>query len=219
MNIQKHEVLQRISDLGVVGIMIAKDVEDGVSSAEAVFEGGIDVLEISASHPCALEIMVEITERGRCKGVVLGNGAVVDALSARRCIDAGAEFIGSFFFDEGVARVCNRAGVAYLPGVGSIAEIGRAMEYGVDVVRAFPGDILGPRFIKAASTAIPAARVMPLGGVAPVNLDDWFQSGAFAVAGGSGLLRPTGVEGDYQAIAKTAEHVVTQIALIRACLD
>ncbi|MDI9370390.1 MAG: bifunctional 2-keto-4-hydroxyglutarate aldolase/2-keto-3-deoxy-6-phosphogluconate aldolase [Synergistaceae bacterium] len=219
MNVQKHEVLQRLSDLGVVGIISARDMDDGVSTAEAVFEGGIDVLEFSTSCPYVFEIMYEVVERGRCKGLTLGAGAVSDASTARRCIDAGVDFIGSFFFDEDVARMCNSFGTAYIPGVGTISEIAKAMEWGVDLTRAFPGDVLGPKFIRAARTALPKARVMPLGGVAPVNLDDWFQAGAFAVGGGAGLLKPAGVEGDYQAIAKTAEHVVTQIALIRACLE
>lgn len=55
-------------------------------------------------------------------------------------------------------------------------------------------------------------------GVAPGNLDDWFQAGAFAVGLGSALLKPAGTEGDFQAISETPERIVTRIAQIRAHL-
>lgn len=216
MNIRKYEVLRRISDLGVVGIIRTPDVENGIASAEAVFEGGIDVLEISTTFPGALDIMKEIVERGRCKGLVLGAGTVADAITARLCIDAGAEFLASHCFNEEVARMCNRSSIAYMPGVGTITEIVRAMENGADVVKAFPGEVLGPEFVKAVHGPLPNAQIIPLGGVAHGNLDEWFKAGAFAVELGSALIKPAGTEGDYPAISETAERIVTEIALIRA---
>ncbi len=216
MNIRKYEVLRRISDLGVVGIIRTPNIENGVASAEAVFEGGIDVLEVSTTFPGALDIMKEIIERGRCKGLILGAGTVADAVTARLCIDAGAEFIVSHCFSPEVAAMCNRSGIAYMPGVGTVTEIVRAMEHGVDVVKAFPGEVLGPKFIQAVRGPLPGAQIMPIGGVAPSNLDDWFQAGAFAVGLGSALVKPSGIEGDFHAISEIAERIVTQIAQIRA---
>lgn len=219
MRLKKLEVLRRMSDLGVVGLVATRDVEDAVASAEAAFEGGIDVLEISACWPGAAEAMKEITGRGLCRGLTLGCGAVADAVTARLCIDAGAEFISSYRFDDETAKMCSRSGVPYMPAVGSIGEVVGAVERGVDVVLAFPGDVLGPRFVRAALAALPDAHIIPVGGVAPANLDDWFQAGAFAVGVGAALFRPAGAERDYPAITKTAEHIVTQVALIRGCLE
>ena len=216
MNIRKHEVLRRVSDLGVVGIIAASDVEAGVATAEAIFEGGIDVLEISTALPGAFTLLKEIVARDRCRGAILGAGAVDNAVSARLCVDAGAEFLSSYCFDMEVAKMCNRSGIAYMPGVGTASEAALAMELGVDVVRAFPGEALGPKFIKSVRSALPAAHVMPAGGVVPGNLDDWFQAGAFAVGLGSALVRPAGAEGDYGAVSETAERIVIQIALIRS---
>ena len=215
MNIRKFEVLRRISDLGVVGIIRTPDIEKGVAAAEAVFEGGIDVLEVSTTFPGALDTMKEIIERGRCKGLILGAGTVADATTARLCIDAGAEFIVSHCFSEEVAKLCNRYGVAYMPGVGTVTEIVRAMEWGAEVVKAFPGEVLGPKFIKAVHGPLPNAQIMPIGGVSPNNLEDWFLAGAFAVGLGSALVKPEGREGDYPAIRQTAEEIVSRIARIR----
>lgn len=219
MNIRKYEVLQRIYDLGVVGIIRTPDTANGIASAEAVFQGGITVLEVSLTFPGALDIMREVSARGRSKGLILGAGTVADAESARLCIEAGSEFVVSHCFSEDVARLCNRYGVAYMPGVGTVTEIVRAMEAGSDVVKAFPGEVLGPKFVKAVLGPLPHARIMPIGGVTPDNLEDWFKAGAFAVGLGSALVKPAGKEGDYPAIRETADQIVSRIARIRSGLQ
>ena len=216
MNIRKYEVLSRIHDLGVVGIIRTADTATGIASAEAVFQGGIDVLEVSTTFPCALDIMRDVSARNKAEGLIMGAGTVADSETAKLSIDAGAEFIVSHCFSEDVARLCNRYGVAYMPGVGTVTEIVRAMEWGVDVVKAFPGEVLGPKFIKAVHGPLPNAQIMPIGGVGPTNLEDWFLAGAFAVGLGSALVKPQGREGDYPAVRRAAEQIVERIAQIRA---
>ncbi|MBP6333446.1 MAG: bifunctional 4-hydroxy-2-oxoglutarate aldolase/2-dehydro-3-deoxy-phosphogluconate aldolase [Aminivibrio sp.] len=215
MNIRKYEVLSRIHDLGVVGIIRTPDTAGGIASAEAVFQGGITVLEVSTTFPGALDIMRSTAASHKSSGLILGAGTVADSETAKLCIDAGAEFIVSHCFSEEVAKLCNRYGVAYMPGVGTVTEIVRAMEWGADVVKAFPGEVLGPKFIKAVHGPLPNAQIMPIGGVSPNNLEDWFLAGAFAVGLGSALVKPEGREGDYPAIRQTAEEIVSRIARIR----
>ena len=215
MNIRKYEVLSRIHDLGVVGIIRTPDTAGGIASAEAVFQGGITVLEVSTTFPGALDIMRSTAASHKSSGLILGAGTVADSETAKLCIDAGAEFIVSHCFSEEVAKLCNRYGVAYMPGVGTVTEIVRAMEWGAEVVKAFPGEVLGPKFIKAVHGPLPNAQIMPIGGVSPNNLEDWFLAGAFAVGLGSALVKPEGREGDYPAIRQTAEEIVTRIARIR----
>ena len=215
MNIRKYEVLSRIHDLGVVGIIRTPDTAGGIASAEAVFQGGITVLEVSTTFPGALDIMRSTAASHKSSGLILGAGTVADSETAKLCIDAGAEFIVSHCFSEEVARLCNRYGVAYMPGVGTVTEIVRAMEWGAEVVKAFPGEVLGPKFIKAVHGPLPNAQIMPIGGVSPNNLEDWFLAGAFAVGLGSALVKPEGREGDYPAIRQTAEEIVSRIARIR----
>jgi len=216
MNIRKYEVLNRIYELGVVGIIRTPDVTNGIASAEAIFQGGINVLEVSTTFPGALDIMKSTAAMNKSNGLILGAGTVADSETAKLCIDAGAEFIVSHCFSEEVAKLCNRYGVAYMPGVGTVTEIVRAMEWGSEVVKAFPGEVLGPKFIKAVHGPLPNAQIMPIGGVSPSNLEDWFKAGAFAVGLGSALVKPEGREGDYPAIRKTAEEIVQHIARIRA---
>ena len=112
--------------------------------------------------------------------------------------------------------MCNRSGIAYMPGVGTVTEVVRAMEHGVDVVKAFPGEVLGPKFIKAVHGPLPGAQIMPIGGVSEANLAEWFSAGAFAVGLGTALMKPNGVEGDAGAVREASERIVARIAEIRA---
>ncbi len=102
-----------------------------------------------------------------------------------------------------------------MPGVGTVTELLRAMELGADVVKLFPGEVLGPEFIKAVLGPIPYAKIMPTGGVSIDNLDKWFKAGAFAEGMGSGITKPFGVEGDYDAVKRVAKEVIEKIAEIR----
>ncbi len=159
--------------------------------------------------------MRETGARGKKDGLILGAGTVADSETARLCIEAGSEFIVSHCFSEDVARMCNRYGIPYMPGVGTVTELVRAMEWGSDVVKAFPGDVLGPKFIKAVHGPLPGAQIMPIGGVTPANLEEWFKAGAFAVGLGSALAKPNGKEGDYPLIEATAREIVEKILQIR----
>ena len=219
MNIRKYEVLHRIHELGVVGIIRTPDVANGISSAEAIFQGGITALEVSTTFPGALDIMKSAAASHKSSGLILGAGTVADSETAKLCIDAGAEFIVSHCFSEEVAKLCNRYGVAYMPGVGTVTELVRAMELGAEVVKEFPGDVLGPKFIKAVHGPVPWAKIMPIGGVSPENLGEWFAAGAFAVGLGTALMKPKGVEGDIDAVREASERIVARIAEIRANRD
>lgn len=214
--IRKYEVLQKIGDAGVVGIIRVDDIEYGVMAAEAIFEGGIPVIEVSMTHRGAVEIMAEMTKRLGKKGLLLGAGTVADPETARACMLAGAEFIFAHCLSEDVARICNRYGVPYIPGVGSVTEVMKAFEYGVDVVKVFPGEVLGPQFIKATRGPVPGAKMLAVGGVTPDNLEDWFKAGAFGVGLGSALTKPGGKDGTAETIRAASRDIVAKIAAIKS---
>lgn len=213
--IRKYEVLRKIEEAGVVGIIRVDDIEYGVMAAEAIFEGGIPVIEVSMTHRGAVEIMAQMTARLGKKGLLLGAGTVADPETARACMLAGAEFIFAHCFSEDVARICNRYGVPYIPGVGTVTEIMKAFECGSDIVKVFPGEVLGPQFIKAVRGPLPNAKMLAVGGVTPENLRDWFKAGVAGVGLGSALTRPGGTEGTAASIEKASREIVARIAEIR----
>jgi 2-dehydro-3-deoxyphosphogluconate aldolase/(4S)-4-hydroxy-2-oxoglutarate aldolase len=213
--IRKYEVLQKIEDVGVVGIIRVDNIDYGVMAAEAIFDGGIPVIEVSMTHKGAIEIMAQMTAQLSKKGLLLGAGTVADPETARACMLAGAEFIFAHCFSEDVARICNRYGVPYIPGVGTVTEVMKAFECGSDIVKVFPGEVLGPQFVKATRGPLPNAKMLAVGGVAIDNLESWFKAGAVGVGLGSALTKPGGKDGTSETIKATSQEIVAKIAAIR----
>jgi 2-dehydro-3-deoxyphosphogluconate aldolase/(4S)-4-hydroxy-2-oxoglutarate aldolase len=210
-----QKILEEIHEKGIVAIVRARNGEEGLKLANAIFEAGIPAVEITMTVPNAIDIMKDLAKEYAHKGLILGAGTVLDPETARQCILAGAEYIVAPNLNEDLIRLCNRYSMPCMPGVGTVTELVRAMELGIDVVKLFPGEVLGPDFIKAVLGPIPYAKMMPTGGVNIDNLDKWFKAGAYAVGMGSGITKPNGVEGDYEAVRRTAKDVVENIAKIR----
>jgi 2-dehydro-3-deoxyphosphogluconate aldolase/(4S)-4-hydroxy-2-oxoglutarate aldolase len=108
----------------------------------------------------------------------------------------GYNFVVSPSLNPETARLCNRYQIPYMPGAGTIREVVEAMECGADIVKIFPGEILGPAFVKAVKGPLPQAQLMPTGGVSLENVADWISAGSVAVGVGGNLT--AGVKtGDY----------------------
>ncbi len=112
------------------------------------------------------------------------------------------------------SRLCNRYQIPYMPGAGTMREIVDAMECGADIVKLFPGETLGPAFVKAVKGPLPQASLMPTGGVSLENVGDWIKAGAVAVGVGGGLT--AGAEkGNLQLVTDTAKQFVEKIQRAR----
>ena len=214
--IEKMETLARIHEVGVVAVVRVNDPDQARGIVGAVFEGGIPAVEVTMTVPGAVKIIEALAGEYRGSSLVLGAGTVLDPETARACLLAGARYVVAPNLDEEVVRLCNRYAVPCMPGIGSVTELVRAYELGVDVVKVFPGEVLGPKFIKAALAPVPHAKMMPTGGVSVDNLADWFAAGAYAVGMGNALTKPGGKEGDLDAVRAAAKSVVERIRQIRS---
>lgn len=143
--------------------------------------------------------------------MIVGAGTVLDATTARIAILAGAEFIVSPAFDEETAKLCNLYQVPYMPGCMTITEMTKAMEYGSEIIKLFPGSAFGPSFVKAVKAPLPQVNIMPTGGVSLENMEEWFANGVVAVGAGGKLASGTDEE-----IIATAQSFVEKIKEIRA---
>ena len=108
------------------------------------------------------------------------------------------------------ARLCNRYAIPYLPGASTIREIVEAMESGVDIVKIFPGETLGPAFVKAARAPLPQASLMPTGGVSIDNAAEWIKAGSVALGVG-GSLTAGAKAGDFKSITDLARRFIAAI--------
>ena len=127
----------------------------------------------------------------------------------------GADFIVGPLFSHEVAAVCNRRCIPYSPGCGTVTEIGVAQQAGCTLCKVFPGDVLGPKFIKGIMAPMPWSRLMVTGGVEPSeeNLSAWFKAGVYCVGMGSKLFPKDRINaGDWQYITDRCREALDIIS-------
>lgn len=184
--------MAKIAGAPVVPVFYNKDVEVAKAVVKACYEGGVRAFEFTNRGDFAHEIFRDLVKwaAAECPELALGVGSVVDPATAALYMQLGACFVVGPLFNAEVARVCNRRQVPYTPGCGSVTEVGAAQEAGCELCKVFPGDVLGPKFVKGLLAPMPWSKLMVTGGVEPTaeNLSSWFKAGVFCVGMGSKLF-------------------------------
>ena len=188
----KQAVMAKIKEAPMVPVYYNKDLATAKEVLRACYEGGVRAFEFTNRGDFAHEIFAELVKYATeaCPAMALGVGSVVDAPTAALYIQLGACFVVGPLFNPDVAKVCNRRLIPYTPGCGSISEVGFAQEAGCDLCKVFPGDVLGPKFVKGLLAPMPWSKLMVTGGVEPAeeNLAAWFKAGVYCVGMGSKLF-------------------------------
>ncbi|MBX2846574.1 MAG: bifunctional 4-hydroxy-2-oxoglutarate aldolase/2-dehydro-3-deoxy-phosphogluconate aldolase [Saprospiraceae bacterium] len=188
----KLQVLNTITEQRLMPLFYHDELSVSKQVLRACYEGGARLLEFTNRGDYAHEVFGELNKFAakELPGMILGVGSIVDAGTAAQYMQLGANFIVSAALREDIAKVCNRRKVPYMPGCGSLTEVGKAEELGCDIVKLFPGSVYGPNFIKSVRAPQPWTQIMPTGGVAPTkeNLSSWFGAGAVCVGMGSKLI-------------------------------
>ena len=192
MRYNKMQVLSTMQATGLVPVFYHADVDTAKQVLKACYEGGIRAFEFTNRGDFAHEVFGALVKYAakECPDMILGAGSIVEPAAASLYIQLGANFIVGPLFNPEVAKVCNRRLVPYTPGCGSVSEVGFAQECGCDLCKVFPGDVLGPKFVKGLKAPMPWSMLMITGGVKPEedNLRGWFQAGATCVGMGSNLF-------------------------------
>ncbi len=190
----------------VIAIIRCHEPVDLVGVCLALFEGGLEAVEITAPTPGALEAVTRLRKQ-LGKGQFIGNGTVTCADDARRCLDAGAQFLVSPITDLPTIEVAQQAGVPILPGALTPTEIVAADRAGAAMVKVFPAEQLGPSYIKAVLAPLPHLRLVPTGGVRLHNIREWIDAGAAAVGVGNTLINQSWVKaGNFAALRDEARQ-------------
>src|SRR5215212_9983820 len=168
---RRLEVLLTAVDSGVLPLFFSRDPERALRIVGALREGGARLIEFTDRGPGAWSTFTSLAdEAARHDGeAILGAGSIRDPEAADRFIASGARFIVGPSFSPDVARLCNRRRIPYIPGVSTATEIVTAEESGVELVKVFPGDLLGPGFVKAVLGPLPETQVVVTGGVQPTE--------------------------------------------------
>ncbi len=198
----------------MIAILRGVGTDAAIDVADAVVEGGVTALEVTADTPNATATIDALSDR--FDDVLVGAGTVLDAETARAVQLAGAEFLVTPTVDAGVIRTGNRYGTPVATGAFTPTEALRAHEAGADLVKVFPAATGGPTHVAALGGPLPQIPLVPTGGVGPANAGAYVEAGAAAVGVGSAIVDDDAVaNGDYEAIAENARRTVDAVASAR----
>jgi 2-dehydro-3-deoxyphosphogluconate aldolase/(4S)-4-hydroxy-2-oxoglutarate aldolase len=183
----KSDVLVWIKAIGLVPVLRAPSPEMAVALAGAIADGGVTVLEVTMTVPGAVGVIARLKKER--PEILLGAGTVLDADTARQCVEAGAEFVVSPAFNAGTVEMCQKLGVAVLPGALTPTEVLTAWQAGADVVKVFPASAMGgAKYIKALKAPLPQVEMIPTGGVSLETAREFLEAGVYALGVGADLV-------------------------------
>ncbi len=189
----KEKHLARVLDSGIVAVIRANSGDLLADVAEALLAGGVKVMEITFTVPAAVRVLETVAQRMGDR-VLLGAGTVLDAETARAALLAGAQFIVAPNTNLDVIRLCRRYDKLVMPGALTPTEVVTAWEAGADIVKIFPSEITGPKYLKALHGPLPQVRLMPTGGVDLNTAAEFLRCGACALGVGGSLVEKKAVE-------------------------
>jgi 2-dehydro-3-deoxyphosphogluconate aldolase/(4S)-4-hydroxy-2-oxoglutarate aldolase len=211
----KDQMLAGMLEVGVVAIIRAPSPQHLAEVAQALLAGGISAVEVTMTTPKALWGIEMLSDRFGDEAII-GVGTVLDAATCRDAIAAGAQFVISPHFDDGVVATTRRYGKISIPGGLTPTEILRAWTAGADLVKVFPSSTLGPGYIRDLLAPLPQLRLTPTGGVDVKNTPEWIKAGAACVGAGSSLVSKDALaKGDWPAITAIAKAFVDAVRSAR----
>ena len=212
----KQRVRERILEIGVVPVVRASSPREARIAADAVCEGGIPIVEITMTVPGAVDVIRELTKSGS-SDVLVGAGTVLNAEAARRCLDAGAQFLVSPGLNLSMVELAKKEGKVVIAGALTPTEIMAAWEAGADFVKIFPcGQVGGAKYIKALKGPFPQIPFVPTGGVNLNTAAEFIEAGAVALGVGGELVQAEALKTNKpEIIVETAKKFVAAVNLAR----
>lgn len=216
---KKAALLKLIPEQGILPLYFNKDAQTSIDLLRALYRAGIRTVEYTNRGEAALNNFTRMREvcDAELPGMYLGVGTIKDAAAAEAFIEAGADYLISPGLVEDAAKVADAHGLLWVPGCMTPTEIIRAETLGANVVKLFPGNILGPGFLSAVKELFPNLLFMPTGGVelTKENISGWFKAGVCAVGMGSKLVTKDIMENKKydELVAATKEA----IGIVRSC--
>ncbi len=207
----KQETLAKLHEIGLVAVLRGPSLELTLQMVGALIAGGVQAVEITYSTPYAAEVTQQLDKKYGST-IVLGMGTLTEPKQVADAREAGAKFIVSPICTQDLGKAMVSSGLAVMIGALSPTEIYEAYQMGSDVVKVFPGSLVGPAYIKAIKGPFPSIPIMPTGGVSAANVGEWFSAGVFGVGAGSELCPPTlAREGKFEEITLRAREFVAAV--------
>ncbi|MEO7801318.1 MAG: bifunctional 4-hydroxy-2-oxoglutarate aldolase/2-dehydro-3-deoxy-phosphogluconate aldolase [Ginsengibacter sp.] len=190
--------------------------EVSLSVIKALYDGGVRMIEYTNRGDEAIDNFYKLRKAvGQFEGLQLGIGTIKTADDAKLFINMGANFIVCPSINSEVGKVCFAAGLLWIPGCMTATEIANAETAGAEIVKIFPGSLLGPGFITAIQSIFPKIKFMVTGGVEPdeENISAWLKVGVVALGMGSTLITKNILtNNDYKALADNTKTVLKLVS-------
>jgi 2-dehydro-3-deoxyphosphogluconate aldolase/(4S)-4-hydroxy-2-oxoglutarate aldolase len=170
----------------LIGIVRLDDLGMAVASAACAIEAGLDVVEVTFTLPSAARAIERL--RREHASALIGAGTVRTLAELEDAAAAGAEFLVAPGLNPDLVDAAHRRGLPMLAGVLTASEVDAALRLGVQLLKLFPAEPLGPPYLAALLQPFPEARLVPTGGISPANAPAYLKAGAAAVAMGSSLF-------------------------------
>lgn len=205
----KEKVRQKILEIGIVPVVRAASGQQAIQAAEAVCAGGIPIVELTMTVPGALDVIAQLA-KSMGNDVLIGAGTVLDAETAQRCLDAGAQFLVSPGTDLPTIQLAKQKNVLIVAGALTPTEVITAWKVGSDFVKIFPcGTVGGAKYIKALKAPLPQVPMVPTGGVNLETAADFLRAGSSALGIGGELISASALKsGNVKAITDFAKQYI-----------
>jgi len=185
--VNKQEVRRRIEEVGIIPSIRVSSTDDALFAAEAVSRGGIPIVEVTLTVPEAIKVISHVVQR--VPEMIVGAGSVLDAETARRCLDAGANFLSSDGLDPETVKFAVTEDVVIIPGTLTPTDVIAAWKLGSDFVKVVPcGHVGGDTYIRALKAMFPNVPLIAAGGVNQRTAFNFIAAGAVALGIGGELI-------------------------------
>jgi 2-dehydro-3-deoxyphosphogluconate aldolase/(4S)-4-hydroxy-2-oxoglutarate aldolase len=212
----KKEILSALKEAGLVAVIRGPSPELTLKMVDALVKGGVRGIEITYSTPNAAQVVRELDKTFQSQ-IILGMGTLTRPEQAQEAQEAGARFLVSPVCETALGLAMVATGLPVMIGAMTPTEVFRAFQMGSDVVKIFPGSVVGPSYIKALKGPFPDIPMMPTGGVSLANIAEWFAAGVFAVGAGSEMCPPQlAKEGRFAEITQRAQEFSMAVREARA---
>ncbi len=198
----RQEILSRLLKTKIIAIIRLDDASDVYPTAQALFDGGVEAIEVTMNTPNALQ---EIEKLSKHEGILPGVGSVTTEQMAKDAIGAGAEFVVTPISKKEVIDSCHDLGKPICSGALTPKEIHQAYAWGADIIKLFPASTFGLPYFKAVRAPMTYIPIMPTGGVTIENAAEWIRHGAVCLGVGGSLV-------DKELIAKKNYKMLTKAA-------
>ncbi|HSY32667.1 MAG TPA: bifunctional 4-hydroxy-2-oxoglutarate aldolase/2-dehydro-3-deoxy-phosphogluconate aldolase [Verrucomicrobiae bacterium] len=215
---KKQEVRALIEKIGIVPVIRTASPQEARFAAEAVWQGGIPIVEITMTVPQALDVISELVKN--MPKLLVGAGTVVNQDLALQCFDVGAQFLVTPGFSQKTVAAAHNLDMLIMAGALTPTEVMTAWDAGVDFVKIFPcSNLGGPSYIKALKGPLPHVPLVPTGGVDLETASDYIRAGAAALGvGGELVLKHAFQEGKPELISNLATRYAELVKEARTAM-